>query len=349
MQQIRFGVRSIGESSPCFIIAEAGVNHNGDMARALALVDIAAAAGADAVKFQTFDAERLVTRDAPKAAYQQATTNPSESQYAMLKALELSADDHRLLMQRCVERGIMFLSTPFDEASADVLAELGVAGFKTPSGELTNLSYLRHVAGFGKPMIVSTGMATLAEVEEAVTAIEDRGNEQFALLHCVSNYPAEPETINLRAMQTLRNAFGAPVGYSDHTAGHAIALAAVALGARVIEKHFTQDRSLPGPDHRASLTPEELSALVRSIRDVEVALGDGRKTPHASERSTALAARKSLVLAVDVAGGDVLTDAHLVNKRPGIGLAPKYRDHVVGRAVRDASPAGTVLTWDMLA
>ena len=349
MKDLRFGDRGIGGSSPCFVIAEAGVNHNGELDRAIALVDIAAECGADAVKFQTFDAERLVTRDAPKAAYQQAVTDAAESQYTMLKRLELSVDDHRALMQRCAERGIMFLSTPFDEAAADLLHELGMAAFKTPSGELTNLAYLAHIARFGKPMIVSTGMANLAEVYDAVQTIQDSSNTDVVLLHCVSNYPADPATINLRAMETLRRAFGTPTGYSDHSAGLEIAFAAVALGACVVEKHFTQDRALPGPDHQASLTPEELRELVRGIRAVERSLGDGRKIPNPSERSTALAARKSLVLAVDLARGDVITDAHLVNKRPGIGLSPKYRDMVVGRALREAFPAGTVLTMDMLA
>lgn len=340
--------RIVGAGEPCFVVAEAGVNHNGDVDRALELVDVAARAGADAVKFQTFDADRLATQDAPKAEYQLANTGTSESQHAMLERLELSRSDHRRLMDRCEELGIVFLSTPFDESSADLLHELGVAAFKTPSGELTNLPYLRHVARLGKPMIVSTGMATLAEVDEAVRAIRDEGGSDVAILHCVSNYPASPKDVNLRAMHTLAAAYGVPVGYSDHTVGIDISLAAVALGASIIEKHFTLDRTLPGPDHRASLEPEELIALVRGIREVESALGTGRKEPVPSERSTAAVARKSLVVICDVGAGETLNDTHLASMRPGTGLPPAFREHVVGRIVRVAIPAGSLLEWGML-
>lgn len=342
---MRLGGREVGAGHPCFVIAEAGVNHNGDLTRAIALVDVAADAHADAVKFQTFSAARLATRDAPKAAYQQEATNSAESQYEMLAKLELSADDHRALMRRCTEREIMFLSTPFDEHSADLLAELGVAAFKTPSGELNNLPYLEHVASFGKPTVVSTGMATLGEVEAAVGAM---GKTPIALLHCVSNYPATAEVVNLRAMETLARAFRVPVGYSDHTLGLDVALASVALGACVLEKHFTLDRALPGPDHRASLEPGELRALLVSIRTIESALGDGRKIPAASERATADVARKSLVAAEDIAAGALLSDAHVVAMRPGTGLPPALRAHVVGRRSRVAIASGTVISWEML-
>jgi len=338
----------VGTGRPCFVIAEAGVNHNGDPRLALDLVDIAADAGADAVKFQTFSADRLVTATAPKAAYQIETTGADESQHAMLAKLELSRDDHRALMRRCAERNIIFLSTPFDEEAADMLETLDVVAYKTPSGELTNLPYLRHVARFGKPMIVSTGMATLSEVEAAVVAVRDAGCTDLALLHCVSSYPAEADTINLRAMATLERAFLAPVGYSDHSEGIEIALAAVALGACVVEKHYTTDRGLPGPDHRASLEPAELSTMVRSIRTIEAALGDGRKLPTAGEASTAAAARKSLVLSRDVAAGEKLTDDHLIAKRPGTGLAPNTRAQLVGRSARAAMREGTLLDWSML-
>ena len=341
--------RRVGKGQPCFIVAEAGVNHNGNLDLARRLIDMAAEAGADAVKFQTFRAERLVTPGAPKAQYQMATTDPSESQFAMLKELELSEQAHRNLMACCAERGILFMSTPFDEGSADLLENLGVAVFKVPSGEITNLSFLDHVARKGKPMIVSTGMASLGEVEAAVAALRGAGNERFVLLHCVSSYPAAPADANLRAMKTLARAFGVPVGYSDHTPGIEVALAAVALGACVIEKHFTLDRTLPGPDHKASLEPGELMALVRGIRTVEQALGHGRKEPAPSEAGTAVVARKSLVAARDLPAGVALTDDMIAVKRPGTGLPPAMLSEVAGRTLRTSVSAGTVLTLDMLA
>jgi len=240
------------------------------------------------------------------------------------------------------------MSTPFDEESADFLADLGVAVFKIPSGEITNLPFLRHVACRGKPMIVSTGMSYLGEVETAVRTIEEAGNYDFVLLHCVSNYPADPADVNLRAMQTMATAFGVPVGYSDHTLGIEVAIAAVALGACVIEKHFTLDRSLPGPDHRASLEPDELAVLVRGIRTVEAALGQGRKEPAASEANTAAVARRSLVAARDIPAGTVLTEEMLAIKRPGTGLPPAMLGHTLGRRTRVNMPAGTIIDLGML-
>lgn len=345
-----FGIagHEVGAGRPCFIIAEAGVNHNGSIARAVELVDIAAAAGADAVKFQTFDADRLALRDAPKAAYQIETTGPGESQHAMLKRLELAADSFGVLAARCREKGIIFLSTPFDEQSADLLESLDVVAYKTPSGELTNLRFLQHISRKRKPMIVSTGMATLGDVEAAVEALRDAGTTHLALLHCVSDYPAAPEDVNLRAMETLALAFGVPVGYSDHTAGLDIAFASVALGACVIEKHFTVDRALPGPDHRASLEPDDLAQLVRGIRRIEAAKGDGRKRPSTRETATAAIARKSLVTARDISRGARLTDDDLTIKRPGTGLAPALRAQLLGRSARVAIPAGTLLELEML-
>ena len=333
---------------PCFIIAEAGVNHNGDIDLACRLIDIAAEAGADAVKFQSFNADRLVSPGTPQAEY--ATKNMGEalSHYDMLKALELSDRDHRQLLDRCRDRHIVFLSSPFDEESADYLESLDVPAFKVPSGEITNLSYLAHIARKGRPMIVSTGMADLGEVEAAVQAMEGEENSDYVLLHCVSNYPADPADINLRAMHTLEAAFGGPVGYSDHTAGLEVALAAVALGACVIEKHFTLDRSLPGPDHAASLEPNELVALVLGIRKVEAALGDGLKRAAASEAGTAAVARKSLVAARYLKAGTVLQENMLTAKRPGSGLSPALRRHVLGRTLRVDLPANTLLTLDML-
>jgi sialic acid synthase SpsE len=276
------------------------------------------------------------------------TTGTAQSQREMLRALQLSLDDHRALIERCARRGIVFLSTPFDEESADLLASLGVPAFKTPSGELTNLPYLAHVAGLGKPVIASTGMATLTEVESAVATLTAHGCRELALLHCVSNYPAAPADVNLRAIDTLAATFGLPAGYSDHTDGLPIALAAAARGAAVIEKHVTMDRSLPGPDHRASLEPAELERLVREVRAIESALGDGRKEPAASERDTAAVARKSLVTVRDIAAGERLTESSVAAKRPGTGLAPGLRDRVIGRSARVAIAAGTVLDWEML-
>ena len=349
MTTLDFGGRKIGPGQPCFIIAEAGVNHNGRLDLARRLVEVAARAGADAIKFQTFTAERLVTPDAPKAEYQGRATGAAESQYDMLRRLELSAAAHQELMTCCREQGILFMSTPFDEESADFLETLGVPGFKIASGEITNLPLLTHVARKGKPMIVSTGMARLGEVEAAVEAISAMGHRSYALLHCVSDYPASAADANLRAMHTLRAAFDVPVGYSDHTEGIEVALAAAALGACIIEKHFTLDRSLPGPDHGASLEPEELRRLVQGIRTVEAALGHGRKEPTRGEASTAAAARKSLAASRDIPAGTVLTDDLIAVKRPGTGLPPAMRPHLLGRTARVPIPAGSLLMLDMLA
>lgn len=340
--------REIGGAQPCFVIAEAGVNHNGSRELARRLIDVAAEAGADCVKFQTFSAQRLVTASAPKASYQVRTTGGQESQYEMLRRLELSEEDHRELIAHARRRGICFLSTPFDEQSADFLDSLGVPAFKIPSGELTNLPFLAHVARKHKPMIVSLGMASLGETEAAVEAIERAGNRQLVLLQCVSNYPADPADVNLRAMQTVQTAFGVPVGYSDHTEGLEAALAAVALGACVVEKHFTLDRTLSGPDHAASIEPAELQQLVRSIRIVEAALGSGRKQPVASEADTAAVARKSLVAACDLPAGTVLSERLVAARRPGTGLPPAMLPYVLGRVLRCPVAAGTPLELEML-
>jgi sialic acid synthase SpsE len=266
----------------------------------------------------------------------------------MLRRLELPEHAHRQILARCEQRGIIFLSSSFDEASADFLEALGVPAFKIPSGELTNLPFLAHVARKGRPMIVSTGMSTLAEVEAAITTVEAHGTPALVLLHCVSTYPAQPSDVNLRAMATMRAAFGVPVGYSDHTEGDEIALAAVALGACVLEKHFTLDRGLPGPDQQASIEPPELAALVRRVRAVEAALGDGSKAPAARETSTASVARKSLVLAQHIEAGAILTADMVVARRPGTGIPPSRLAEVVGRAAVADIPIGTVLRWEML-
>ncbi len=349
VKTIEIAGRRVGEGHPCFIIAEAGVNHNGDLQLAKKLVDTAVSAGADAVKFQTFEAEKIASATAPKAAYQKVTTGKSESQLDMLRQLELSAPMHHELQAYCQEQGILFLSTPFDEDSADFLEMMKLPVFKIPSGEITNEPFLVHIARKGSPMILSTGMANLGEVDQAVRVIRAAGNEQLILLHCVSSYPAQPQDVNLRAMQTLAAAFHTPVGFSDHTTGIEIALAAIALEASVVEKHFTLDRNLPGPDHRASLEPDELTALIQGIRRVEMALGDGRKQPAASEADTAAVARKSLVAAVDIPAGVQLTVAMMAIKRPGTGLPPVLRDHLIGRTAREDIPTGVLLTLEMFA
>ena len=334
--------------APCFVIAEAGVNHNGSPEAAEALVDAAATTGTDAVKFQTFRAELLVNPDAPKADYQIESTGSGESQYAMLKRLELGREQYGELKGRAETQGLVFLSTPFDDESADFLDALGMEAFKIGSGELTNLEFLRHVAQKGKPVILSTGMANLEEVEEALGTVTGEGNPDVVLLHCVSNYPADPAEVNLRAMETLSQEFGKPVGLSDHTMGIEVALAAVALGARVIEKHFTLDRSQKGPDHRASMEPEEMRALVAGTRKIEMALGDGCKQPTASEKGVAAVARRSLVVSVDLPAGAVLTSDVLVARRPGSGLKPSLKPRMIGRKLRSPVAAGTLLTMEML-
>lgn len=347
-QPIEFAGRSIGPGRPCFVIAEAGVNHNGDRELALRLIDAAVDAGADAVKFQTFTADRVVTRDAPKAAYQTEATGVEESQLDMLRKLELSAEDHRALQAHCVARGILFLSTPFDEESANFLESMGLPIFKIPSGEITNSPFLAHLGRKQRPLILSTGMSTMEEVRSAVAIIFDTGNRDLVLLHCVSAYPAEAADANLLAMRTMATEFGVPVGYSDHTLGLEVSLAAVALGANVIEKHFTLDRDLPGPDHRASIEPQELKQLMLGIRRVEAALGHGRKEPVAAEGETAEVSRKSIVAARDIREGTRISRDDLVMKSPGTGLPPFMLDKVLGRVAAAHVPADTVISAEML-
>jgi N-acetylneuraminate synthase/N,N'-diacetyllegionaminate synthase len=343
---VTIGRHAVGAGKPCLVIAEAGVNHNGDLAMAHRLVDVAADAGADVVKFQTFAAERLADRNAPKAPYQLETTSTAESQFEMLKRLELDEAGHVALMQHCAARGILFMSSPFDELAADLLDRLGVAAFKIPSGEIDNLPFLRHVARKGRPMIVSTGMATQEESSAAVDAIRHAGNSGVVLLHCLSNYPADPAETNLRAIGTMTAAFGVPVGFSDHTMGTAVSLAAVALGACVIEKHFTL---LPGPDHRASLEPGELKTMVAMIRTVESALGDGIKRPQPSETAVRDVARKSLFAARELTAGAAIAAGDLIARRPGIGISPAQHEGLIGRRLRVTVAAGTLLDWSMLA
>jgi N-acetylneuraminate synthase len=332
-----------------FIIAEAGVNHNGSLDLALRLVDAAKASGADAVKFQTFRAELLVTRSAHKAPYQGRTTATTESQFEMLRRLELDAAAHRRLIDHCQDVGIQFLSSPFDIESADLLAAMNVPLYKVPSGEITNLPFLQHLARKGRPLILSTGMSTLGEVEEAVRVLQSAGAPQVTLLHCVTEYPAPYAEVNLRAMQTLKVAFGLPVGYSDHAPGIFIGIAAVALGAEVIEKHFTLDRSLPGPDHAASLEPAELQQMVAAIRQVESALGTGIKAPAPCELPNLPVARKSVVAARSLPAGHQLAATDLDIKRPGNGLAPKFLPALIGRTLGKAVVRDELIVWNHLA
>jgi len=331
-----------------FVIAEAGVNHNGDAAMARALIDAAADSGADAVKFQTFRTSALTSRTAPKAAYQIEATGAGESQSEMLMRLELSTETLRALQAHAAARGIVFFSTPFDEASADTLGALGVPMFKIPSGEITNLPLLRHIAAKGKPIILSTGMSTLDEVAHALAAIGDVADVPVAILHCVSAYPAPVGEVNLRAMDALRDRFGRPVGLSDHALGLEIALAAVARGAVIVEKHLTLDKNLPGPDHRASLEPAEMTALVRGIRNIEAALGDGVKRPMPSELDTLRVARKSLVAARALKAGEELVKDAVAVKRPGTGISPAELERALGRRVRRDLAADDVIDWTAL-
>ena len=315
------------------VIAEAGVNHNGDIDLAKRLVDVAAEAGADFVKFQTFGAEQLVTKTARRADYQILTTGRAEPQYLMLKQLELSANMHEILMEHCLARDIGFLSSGFDIKSLDYLNSLGIQKFKVPSGEITNLPYLRHIGGYGKPVILSTGMATLGEIEAALNVIEEAGTPRamITVLHCNTEYPTPMHHVNLLAMCTVREAFGVAVGYSDHTQGIEVPIAAVALGAHVIEKHITLDQNLPGPDHKASAEPDEFALMINAIRNIEHAMGDGIKRPSPSEAKNTSIVRKSLVAAKPIFAGEQFTSENLTVKRPGDGISPMRWGEVIGR------------------
>jgi N-acetylneuraminate synthase len=335
---------------PVFVIAEAGVNHDGDLARALALCDAARAAGADAVKFQTFRAEDLVVPGAPTAAYQQRQTG-EQDQFAMLRKLELTREQHERIRDHCAAIGIEFFATPFSLAAVDLLVELGVRRIKLPSGELTHRALVEHACATGLPVLLSTGMATLEEVEEALAwARAVRGSlDGVTVLHCTSAYPAPDEALNLRAIATMREALQLPIGYSDHSTGIEAALAAVSLGATVIEKHLTLDRTLPGPDHAASLEPQEFAAMVRGIRRTSAMLGDDVKAPRPEELDAARVARRSIVAAVDIPAGTALQAAMLACRRPATGIAPREWDRVLGATARTAIAAGTVLQWRQLA
>ena len=342
------GDRSVGEGTPCFLIAEAGVNHNGDLRLAERLIDAACNSGADAVKFQSFHADDLATPGAAKAGYQKKGKGDRETQRGMLRGLEMAGDDLEHLAGYARDRGILFLSSPFDAGSADSLERIGVPAYKIASGELTNTPLLRHIARKGKPMILSTGMAGLVEIEEAIRVIRGEGVADLVLLHCVTRYPAPLREVNFRVIPTLRAAFGLPVGYSDHTLGITAPLVALALGACVIEKHLTLDRGLPGPDHRASLEPGEFGEMARLLREVEEGLGNGVKEIGSEEREMRMAARRSLVAARDIPRGTILGPGMIATKRPGTGIPPAYLDSFLGRKSRVTIPKDSLLTWDMV-
>jgi len=316
--------------SNVFIIAEAGVNHNGSLALAYQLVDAAKESGADAIKFQTFKSEKLVSKYAEKANYQKATTKTDDNQLEMIKKLEISFDDFERIKQYCDKKGIMFLSTPFDNESIDFLDSL-VKIFKIPSGEIINYPYLRHIAEKKKPIIMSTGMANLCEVEEAINIIKEVDlNVDISILHCTTNYPTPYKGVNLKAMLTLASAFKVPVGYSDHTMGIEVPIAAVAMGAKIIEKHFTLDKNMSGPDHKASLEPDELKEMVKAIRNIEMALGNGIKKPNNSENEIMKVARKSLVATRNLKKGEIVKEPDIDIKRPGTGILPRFHKIIIG-------------------
>lgn len=348
MVDFRIGQNRIGFGLPVFIIAEAGVNHNGDVVMAKRLIEAASAAGVDAVKFQTFSAERVASAHAAKAAYQLETTDRGESQIEMLKRLELAPEAFRDLKLYAESNGLIFLSTPHDEESIEILEMIDVIAYKVGSGDITNTPFLESIARIGKPVLLSTGMSTLEEVRTAVDTIRGEGNLKIILLHCVSDYPALVEDSNLRVLKTLRDTFHVPVGYSDHSTGQAVTLAAVALGACTIEKHFTIDRTLSGPDHSASIEPDELKWLVENIRIVERSLGTGNKAPTAREMANRDAVRKSVFAACDISASAIIERSMLTVKRPGTGLQPMRIREIVGKQTRIAIPADTPIEWEML-
>lgn len=317
-----------------FVIAEAGVNHNGSIDLALKLIDIAYAAGADAVKFQTYKAKNLVLRDTPMADYQKNTTDSSESQFEMLNKLELSYKSHKKLLEYCKYKGIIFISSPFDSESIDLLGDLGLQILKIPSGEINNLQYLRHIGSLRKKIILSTGMSTIKEIGEALEVLVDSGTQKknITILHANTMYPTPIEDVNLKAMQTIRDEFDVKIGYSDHTLGIEVGIAAAAMGASVIEKHFTIDKSMEGPDHKSSLCPDELEEMISAIRNVEKALGSTEKKPTKSEIPNIMLARKSIVACKSIKKGEIFTKKNITTKRPGSGISPMKWDSIIGKA-----------------
>ncbi|MFH1441043.1 MAG: N-acetylneuraminate synthase [Candidatus Omnitrophota bacterium] len=331
-----------------FIIAEAGVNHNGNISLAKQLINRAVDAGADAVKFQTFKAECVVSDKAPKADYQKQATGVKQSQLDMVRRLELSQNAYRQLYAYCQKKNIAFLSTPFDEASVDFLDGIGMEVFKIPSGEITNFPFIEYIAGKGKPIIMSTGMATLDEIKKAVQVIKKAKNYNYALLHCVSSYPTDYAEVNLKAIITMRDVFKVPIGFSDHTLGIDISPAAVAMGARIIEKHFTIKKKYEGPDHSFSLEPRQLKGFIKGIRHISVALGTGEKKPSKSELPIAAIARRSLVAACDIKKGTIISDGFIAIKRPGTGIPPVMKQRLIGRTAKVNILKDSIISFKML-
>jgi len=342
MERVRFSFPPVGRGEPVFVVADAGSNHNRDLAQAKLLVDVAAEAGVDAVKFQSYSADTLYSRLTP------CFPGETEPPFEVVSRFELPREWQAELASYAASRGLIFLSTPFDYSAVDELDAIGVPAFKWASSEITDLPLLKYAAAKGKPILLSTGMATLADVQEAVDAIRSTGNNAIVLLHCVSLYPTPIDQVNLRMMDTLREAFHLPVGFSDHTLGLTASIAAVARGACVIEKHFTLDRRLEGPDHKFALEPHELKSLVKAIREVEACLGRPEKRPTPGEEAKLLLSRRSVIAAVDIPKGTTITREMLIIKRPGYGIPPKFVDVVVGRQARVDIPADTPITWDMI-
>jgi len=347
-RQIQIADRVVGINRPAFIIAEAGVNHNGDLATAKKLILAAKQAGADCVKFQTFKAEQVVTTHAPKASYQLNTTDPRESQLAMLKKLELKADDYQELISLCKEQELVFLSTPYHTDDVDFLETLDVPAFKIASGQAVEPHFLETVAKKGKPIILSTGMCTSSEVDEAVRVIRSTGNSQIVVMQCTTNYPSAAHDCNLRAMVTMQHALDVSVGYSDHTQSLTAAIVAISLGACVIERHFTLDKRLPGPDHSSSSEPHEFETLVSQVREAESILGSAIKDPAAVEKKNAIGMRRSLVAKKNMSAGTVFSWNNLTLKRPGTGISGKFSDLVIGKKARREIHENTVISLDMI-
>lgn len=346
LTSIQIKSKKINQESPVFIIAEIGVNHNGDRKLAIELIEKAKQAGADCVKFQTFKADQVVLKDAPKAAYQLKTTSPSESQIQMLKKLELSFDDYRQIIEKCNHLDIIFMSTPYNYPDVDFLETLDVPAFKIASGQIIEHTFLEYIAKKGKPIFLSTGMATLSEVDDAVKTILKTGNKDLILFQCTTNYPSRLEDANLLAMKTMKRCFQLPIGYSDHTQGYTASIASVALGARVIEKHFTLDKALPGPDHSTSANPEEFKELVGFIRETELVLGNGIKQPSEIEIVNAIGMRRSIVARVQINKGEVLSREMLTFKRPSTGINPSLIQQMLGRKARRNIDQDEMLDWD---
>lgn len=342
MKKIKIGNKFVGDGEPCLIIAEAGINHNGDISLAKKLIDVAKEAGADAVKFQTFRAEDLVSKKSPKAKHVEGEA----SFFDMIKSLELGKEEFKQIAEHARKKDIIFLSTPSDEWSTDLLYDLGVPAYKIASGDITNIPLLKYIAQKKLPIILSTGMANLGEIEEALNAIYSIGNKEVVLLHCVASYPTPLEEVNLRAIETLRQAFQVPIGFSDHTTSTIVPVVAAALGARVIEKHFTLDKNLPGPDHKASANPDELKQVVEGIREFEVASGSSIKRCTRSEEGTKVAFRRSIVARTDIPKGTKITKNMLAIKRPGTGIAPKFLDIAVSRNAKRDIKSDEVIKWE---